>query len=30
MLETLTELIGMMLTTADALDRPRGIWDDRI
>jgi predicted phosphodiesterase len=30
MLETLAELVGMMLTTADALDRPRGIWDDRL
>jgi len=29
MLETLAELIGMMLTTSSALGRPRGVWDDR-
>lgn len=29
MLETLTELIGMMLTTSSALGKPRGVWDDR-
>ena len=29
MLETLAELIGMMLTIASALGRPRGVWDDR-
>jgi hypothetical protein len=29
MLETLTELIGVMLVTSDALGKPRGIWYDR-
>lgn len=29
MLETLAELIGMMLTSASALGRPRGVWDER-
>lgn len=30
MLETVAELIGLVLTTASALGRPRGVWDDRI
>lgn len=29
MLELLAEMIGMMLTSASALGRPRGVWDDR-
>lgn len=29
MLETLAEVIGTMLTTASALGRPRGVWDNR-
>lgn len=29
MLETLMELIGLMLTTSSALGKPRGVWDDR-
>ncbi len=29
MLECLTELIGMVLTTSSALGKPRGMWDDR-
>lgn len=29
MMEMLAELIGLMLTTASALGRPRGVWDDR-
>lgn len=28
MLETLTELIGLMLAAADALGKPRGVWND--
>lgn len=29
MLESIAELIGMMLTTANALGKPRGLWDPR-
>jgi hypothetical protein len=29
MLETLMELIGLMLTASSALGKPRGVWDDR-
>jgi hypothetical protein len=30
MLESIAELIGMMLTTANALGKPRGLWDARV
>ncbi|HZC04228.1 MAG TPA: hypothetical protein VE338_01170 [Ktedonobacterales bacterium] len=30
MLETVTDLIGMMLTAADALGRPPGVWSDNL
>ncbi len=29
MLESLTELIGMMLVSSSAVGKPRGMWDDR-
>jgi 3',5'-cyclic AMP phosphodiesterase CpdA len=29
MLESLSELIGMILTTSSALGKPRGVWEDR-
>lgn len=29
MLESLTELIGLVLTASSALNKPRGMWDDR-